>query len=207
MYNTSRNNFYDDPKNSTVFTPPGVSQFIFDIVADKIDKSRPVFDPCVGEGSLLHPFDEAGFHTIGLDIYDYGYKNTILHNFLTFDAKQMALPSLVIANPPFNIDQRTKAIIAAQYGGRPLLPEVWLQKTISLFGKDIPIILFAPYGLRLNQSLYSKRWQKFINGDYPRISSIIALPKDVYRDVLFHSEILIFNIPDLDAHYFYHQHL
>jgi hypothetical protein len=155
VYNTSRNNFYDDPKNSTVFTPPGVSQFIFDIVADKIDKSRPVFDPCVGEGSLLHPFDEAGFHTIGLDIYDYGYKNTILHNFLTFDAKQTALPSLVIANPPFNIDQRTKAIIAAQYGGRPLLPEVWLQKTISLFGKDIPIILFAPYGLRLKQSLYS----------------------------------------------------
>ncbi|MGB2304186.1 MAG: N-6 DNA methylase [Candidatus Puniceispirillales bacterium] len=93
MYNVSRNNFYDDPKNSTVFTPPGVSQFIFDIVADKIDKSRPVFDPCVGEGSLLHPFDDAGFHTIGLDIYDHGYKNTILHNFLTFDAKQMAVPS------------------------------------------------------------------------------------------------------------------
>ncbi|MGB2096700.1 MAG: SAM-dependent methyltransferase [Candidatus Puniceispirillales bacterium] len=207
MYNVSRNNFYDDPKNSTVFTPPGVSQFIFDIVADKIDKSRPVFDPCVGEGSLLHPFDDAGFHTIGLDIYDHGYKNTILHNFLTFDAKQMAVPSLVIANPPFNIDLRTKAIISEQYGGRPLLPEVWLQKTISLLGKDIPIILFAPYGLRLNQFLCSKRWQKFINGDYPRISSIIALPKDVYRDVLFHSEILIFNIPDLDAHYFYHQKL
>lgn len=207
MYNVSRNNFYDDPKNSTVFTPPGVNQFIFDIVADKIDKSRPVFDPCVGEGSLLHPFDDAGFHTIGLDIYDHGYKNTILHNFLTFDAKQMVVPSLVIANPPFNIDLRTKAIISEQYGGRPLLPEVWLQKTISLFGKDIPIILFAPYGLRLNQSLCSKRWLKFINGDYPRISSIIALPKDVYRDVLFHSEILIFNIPDLDAHYFYHQKL
>ena len=195
------------PKIQRCLRLRGVSQFIFDIVADKIDKSRPVFDPCVGEGSLLHPFDDAGFHTIGLDIYDHGYKNTILHNFLTFDAKQMAVPSLVIANPPFNIDLRTKAIISEQYGGRPLLPEVWLQKTISLFGKDIPIILFAPYGLRLNQSLCSKRWQKFINGDYPRISSIIALPKDVYRDVLFHSEILIFNIPDLDAHYFYHHKL
>jgi hypothetical protein len=203
MYNVSRNNFYDDPKNSTVFTPSGVSQFIFDIVAKKIDKTRPVFDPCVGKGSLLHPFDDAGFQTVGLDIVDHGYKNTILDNFITFDAKQLINPSLVIANPPFNIDLRTKAIISEHYGGRPLLPEVWLQKIIALFGKDIPIVLFAPYGMRLNQSLSSKRWQKFTNGEYPKISSIIALPKDIYSDVLFHGEILIFNIPDLDPHYFY----
>lgn len=38
MYNVSRNNFYDDPKNSTVFTPSGVSQFIFDIIAEKLTK-------------------------------------------------------------------------------------------------------------------------------------------------------------------------
>jgi type I restriction-modification system DNA methylase subunit len=112
MYNVSRNNFYDDPKNSTVFTPSGVSQFIFDIIAEKIDKTRPVFDPCVGKGSLLHPFDDAGFQTVGLDIVDHGYKNTILDNFITFDAKQLINPSLVIANPPFNIDLRTKAIIS-----------------------------------------------------------------------------------------------
>jgi hypothetical protein len=203
MYNVSRNNFYDDPKNSTVFTPSGVSQFIFDIIAEKIDKTRPVFDPCVGEGSLLHPFEDAGFQTVGLDIVDHGYKNTILDNFITFDAKQVSNPSLVIVNPPFNIDLHTKAIISEYYGGRPLLPEVWLQKIIALYGKDIPIVLFAPYGMRLNQSLSSKRWQKFTNGEYPKISSIIALPKDIYSDVLFHSEILIFYIPDLDPHYFY----
>ena len=203
MYNTSRNNFYDNQKNSTVFTPSGVSQFIFDIIAEKIDKTRPIFDPCVGRGSLLHPFDDAGFQTIGLDIVDHGYKNTILHNFVTFDAKQLITPSLIIVNPPFNIDLHTKAIITELHGRRPLLPEVWLQKIIALFGKDIPIVLFAPYGMRLNQSLSSKRWQKFTNGEYPKISSIIALPKDIYSNVLFHSEILIFNIPGLDPHYFY----
>lgn len=203
MYNISRNNFYENQKSSTVFTPAGVSQFIFDVVSNKIDKTRPVFDPCVGEGSLLLPFDRAGFKTIGLDIVDHGYQNTIIHNFVTFDAEGLEPPGLVIVNPPFNIDLATKTIISEHYGRRPLLPEVWLQKIISLFGKDVPIILFAPYGMRLNQSLASKRWQKFTNGEYPKISSIIALPKDIYRDVLFHSEILIFNIPDLEPHYFY----
>jgi hypothetical protein len=81
------------------------------------------------------------------------------------------------------------AIISEYYGDRPLLPEVWLQKIIALYGKDIPIVLFAPYGMRLNQSLNSKRWQKFTNGEYPKISSIITLPKDIYSDVLFHRDI------------------
>lgn len=203
MYNVSRNNFYENQKSSTVFTPQGVSRFIFDVVASKIDKTRPVFDPFVGQGSLLHPFDDAGFKTVGLDIVDHGYKNTIIHNFITYDAADLATPALVIANPPFNIDPTTKVIISEHYGRRPLLPEVWLQRIIALFGKDIPIILFTPYGMRLNQSLSSKRWQKFTNGDYPKISSIIALPKDIYSDVMFHSEILIFNIAGLAPHYFY----
>lgn len=72
MYNVSRNNFYSNSKNSTVFTPEGVSKFIFDIVSDKIDPSGTIIDPCVGQGSLLLPFDEAGFNTIGIDIIDQG---------------------------------------------------------------------------------------------------------------------------------------
>ena len=65
------------------------------------------------------------------------------------------------------------------------------------------MVLFAPYGLRLNQSVGSRRWRKFVDGSYPAISSIVALPKDVYDNVLFHSEVLIFNVDGLNGHYFY----
>lgn len=112
-------------------------------------------------------------------------------------------PSLVIMNPPFNIDKKTKIFISKHYGGRPLLPEVWLQKAIELFGKKVPMVLFTPYGLRLNQMVNSKRWTKFIEGEYPEIKTIISLPKDIFDGILFHSEILIFNVAKLKGHYFY----
>ena len=82
------------------------------------------------------------------------------------------------------VDPKTKAHLVENYGGRPLLPEVWLQKAIELFGTDIPIVLFTPYGLRLNQTQQSRRWSKFVDGTYPEICSIISLPKDVFDGIL-----------------------
>jgi hypothetical protein len=105
-------------------------------------------------------------------------------------------------NPPFNVDETTAFYIKKNYSGRPLLPEVWLKKTVELFGKNVPIAMFTPYGFRLNQSLNSKRWKCFSNGEYPEITSIVSLPKDVFQNVLFHSEILLFNLPQLKGHYF-----
>ena len=110
--------------------------------------------------------------------------------------------SLVIMNPPFNIDEKTKKYIKENYGGRPLLPEIWFSKALDLFGHNVPIVMFTPYGFRLNQSDTSKRWQKFITKEYPEITSIVSLPKDVFENILFHSEVLIFNLPQLKGHYF-----
>ncbi len=203
MYRVDRNNFYDEQKNATVLTPSGVSDFLFNLLHEKINKSGKVFDPCVGEGSLLLPFVDAGFNVVGVDIEHQGFKGTLTRNFLGVRQGTFEPPSLVIANPPFNIDGKTKELATKLAGARPLLPEVWLQKIIRLWGNKLPICLFAPYGLRLNQSVNSKRWLKFVNGDYPEISSIVALPKDIYEDVLFHSEILIFNVNGLKGHYFY----
>ena len=62
----------------------------------------------------------------------------------------------MIANPPFNVEAKTKMIMKAEYGARPLLPEVWLKKTVSLFGVDVPMVMFAPYGLRLNQNIFTE---------------------------------------------------
>ena len=139
---------------------------------------------------------------MGIDIEDQGYNHTIIENYLSIEKHTINNPSLVIMNPPFNIDKKTKEYIKINYGGRPLLPEVWLIKTIELFGKNIPIVMFTPYGFRLNQTFKSKRWKKFKGGTYPEIISIVSLPKDLFDDVQFHCEVLIFNIDGLKPHYF-----
>ena len=203
MYRVDRNNFYKQQKKATIYTPDSVSQFIYNIVCDKIDKTKPVLDPCVGSGSLLKPFKKNGFKVIGVDIEKQGFPRTRIKNYLAMKNGEIDAPSLVIMNPPFNIDSKTKKYVQAHYGGRPLLPEIWLQKAIELFGRNTPMVLFTPYGLRLNQMVNSTRWQKFIEGQYPEIKSIISLPKDIFDGILFHSEILLFNLNRLKGHYFY----
>ena len=176
---------------------------------DKIDKKGLIFDPCVGKGSLLLPWKRAGYQIAGIDLEVISDINNndcfILGNFFNlsensvkFLAKQFSNlpkeeknPTLILCNPPFN-------------GMKPkLAPEVWLDKIIELFGKEIPLVLFAPMGFRLNGKKQSKRWSKFIDNKYPPISSIISLPRDIFPEVEFHSEILIFNIKGLQSHYFY----
>jgi len=204
MYRVDRNNFYDRQKKSTIQTPAGVSRFLFALLRDKIDKTKPVLDPCVGEGSLLGPFKDGGFSVVGIDIEDQGFPKTRVRNYLQMRRCDMRKPpGLVIMNPPFNIDPKTKRHLLHPYGGRPLLPEVWLHKAVELFGNKVPIVLFTPYGLRLNQTVQSSRWRKFADGTYPEICSIISLPKDIFDGILFHSEILIFNVEGLAGHYFY----
>lgn len=202
MYRVDRNNFYEVQKNATVCTPPYVSDFLFSILHGHIKPGGLIVDPCVGEGSLLKPWQAAGWNTVGIDIEHQGFPKTIVKNYLEVKKGEIAKPALVIMNPPFNIDAKTKEYIKRHYGGRPLLPEVWFQKALELFGTKVPIAMFTPYGFRLNQTDESKRWRRFIDGEYPDITSIVSLPKDVFEGILFHSEVLIFNLPKLRGHYF-----
>ena len=204
MYRVDRNNFYEEQKKATIYTPQPVAEFLFKIVSKKI-KNGLIFDPCVGAGSLLKPFKKNGYKVLGVDIERQGFTPIKIKNFLEIKKNEIPTPSLVIVNPPFNIDKKTKEYIKKNYSGRPLLPEIWLMKIISLFGKNIPLVLFAPYGLRLNQTITSTRWKKFVNKAYPEITSIVSLPKDCFNGVLFHSEILFFNIAGLKSHYFYYE--
>lgn len=198
-----RNNFYSHEKTATVFTPSHVSEFLFELLHPHIQKKGTIVDPCVGQGSLLHPWKRNGFRVLGIDIEAQGFPKTLVKNYLALERDEVKQRvSLVIMNPPFNIDRKTKAYIQEHYGGRPLLPEVWLRKAVELFGPDVPIVMFTPYGFRLNQTIHSARWQKFMEREYPPITSIISLPKDVFPGVLFHSEVLIFNLPELQGHYF-----
>lgn len=206
MYRVDRNNFHKKVKNSMVYTPDFVSYFLFRLL-EKQNFTGLLLDPCVGAGSLLKPWQRAGYSVVGIDIVNQGFVPTIKRNFLDVEVGEVATPDIVLMNPPFNIDSTTKEYIQNKYGGRPLLPELWLQKTIELFGKDIPIALFTPYGFRLNQTISSSRWKKFMDDTYPPISSIVSLPKNIFEGILFHSEILLFNMPGMRGHYFYGEKL
>lgn len=204
MYRVDRNNFYKNEKKATIFTPDYVSEFLFDLIQEHINvKDGVIIDPCVGQGSLLKPWKRNGYNVLGIDIENQGFPKTIVKNYLEVkngDIKKK--PSLIIMNPPFNIDVKTRKYIKEHYGGRPLLPEVWLQKAIELWGTEVPIVMFTPYGFRLNQTEQSSRWKKFIDDEYPAITAIISLPKNVFENVLFHSEVLVFNLPMKQGHYF-----
>lgn len=203
MYRVDRNNFYDNQKKASIYTPEYVSEFLYELLRPHIDKRETIFDPCVGKGSLLRPWKRDGYKVKGVDISFQGFPNTIVKNYLEIRRGEIKDDvSLVIMNPPFNIDDTTRDYIRAHYGGRPLLPEVWFQKAIELFGMNMPIAMFTPYGFRLNQTEHSKRWRRFVENEYPEITSIVSLPKDVFDGVLFHAEVLIFNLPELKGHYF-----
>ena len=202
MYRIDRNNFYGNEKKATIFTPDKTSNYIFSLLSQYIDKKGLILDPCVGEGSLLLPFLRNGYRVLGIDIEAQGFAPTLEKNYLEVKVGEIETPAFIIMNPPFNIDDKTKEYIKEHYGSRPLLPEIWLQKAVQLFGKVVPTLMFTPYGFRLNLTQNSKRWKKFVNGEFPDISSIISLPKNHFDGILFHSEILIFNIPQLKPHYF-----
>jgi type I restriction-modification system DNA methylase subunit len=56
MYRIDRNNHHLNPKNSTIYTPKEVSQFIFNLLKDQLSpRHELIFDPCSGQGSLLAP--------------------------------------------------------------------------------------------------------------------------------------------------------
>ncbi len=158
-------------------------------------------------GSLLAPWKKFGFETTGVDINENSTAELKL-NFLDkglstvtelfepwYRSMRFEKHFLILCNPPFN-----------GYGNK-LGSEVWLDKIIELFGKEVPIVLFAPIGFRLNLTRNSNRWKKLSDSDYPTIDSIISLPKDIFEGVIFHSEILIFNIKGLKPHYFYDEAL
>lgn len=203
MYNIKFNNYHANPKNSTIYTPKEVSEFLFNLLKDKISQQGTIVDPCSGEGSLLKPWFENSYPIFGIDIIDkqgnlVNWETpNLVTDFLSL-TQEFRIAShklnLILCNPPFN-----------GYKGK-LACEVWLDKIIELFGKETPIILFTPMGFRLNSKSNGKRWKKFTNNYYPSISSIISLPRDIFPEVEFHTEILIFNIPGLQSHYFYKNH-
>ena len=203
-YNMQTNNFHENQKNSVVYTPDKLSEFLFEIVSPNIDKDGYVLDPCTGQGSLIKPFVKNGFKTLALDITDQGFEGTKITNYLESKPDfYPGKPSLVIMNPPFNLDdENKKALEHLNYRRRPLLPEVFLRYTLGLFGLEVPIVMFTSNGFRLGLTSRSTRFARACRGEFPDISTIVSLLTDTFENVCFTSEILMFNIKGMKPHYF-----
>lgn len=179
-------------RESTVMTPWVLSQWIHDIISPVL-KPQVILDPCIGSGRLVEPwFEEA--RIIGVDLenqpniaVDWFFQ----YAFDLFTTWPHAKPDLILCNPPFN-------------GGETQMmwPERFLRTMVSLFGREQPIVMICPHGFRLNLRTSSKRYL-WMREEGPKITSIVSLPLDVFPQVKFHSEMLIFNIPGLEPHYWY----
>lgn len=187
---TTRNPYWKDPKNSTIYTPDYVCRFLYSIIHPVIEP-KVILDPAIGRGALIECWRNTCL-IVGVDIdrksERYADEFTC-SRFEDIQAWSLSYPDMVICNPPFN-----------GADGRKLYPEVFLRQIIRLFGATVPIVLFAPMGFRLNQRKKSKRWQ-WVRDNGPEITSIVSLPLDVFDNVKFHSEILMFNIPTVKPHY------
>ena len=189
-YNISKNNYFKNKKDSTVYTPPSVSEYLHSRLNTHISP-KVIVDPSIGKGSLVAPWKKKGCKVIGIDIDKHSrkYCDKFIHGrFEDIGEWPCDMPDLVVCNPPFN-----------GATGRKLYSEVFLRQIVRLFGNRVPVVLFAPMGFRLNQTIKSVRWQWLKNTI--DIASIISLPSNCFEKVKFHTEILIFNVPNLKPHY------
>jgi len=195
----TRNDYHTNPKPSTIYTPVGVAQFLFDILDPAIRPSDLplsqafIFDPAIGTGRLTDPWYKAGYRILGCDVEIATESGDAIIRGRFEDCtwyEDWPTPDLVLCNPPFN-----------GAPGKQLYPEVFLKHIFELFGTSIPAALFVPMGFRLNQRCKSKRW-RWLRDCGAKITSIVSLPLDMFEEVEFHSEIVICNVRGLEPHYF-----
>jgi type I restriction-modification system DNA methylase subunit len=165
-------------KRNDTPTPIWLCDYLNEIITSKYDP-KCILDPCSGDSRLTNKFN--------CNIIEYEIKND--KDFLAETNKIDC--DFVIMNPPFNVGG----------SGRKLSVEVFMDKVLELVDNETPIVLITPMGFRLNQRKNSSRWKK-VAKDYPAITSILSLPIDTFEDTLFHTEVLFFNTPKLNPHYF-----
>lgn len=205
---TKRNPYYENVKDSTVFTSSGVAKYIFDKAVEPLylqtQKENEMFyvtDPAIGSGNLVKPLaqyhKEQKVFIFGYDIDDYEPKPCDVfykENFMAIIKIDQPV-NLFILNPPFNTDSRNRKWLKNNKMGKALLPEVFLDKIFEL-RPGTPVIMITPMGFLFNQRRKSTRWKKYSMDKVNRISSIMMLPLDAFPKVEFHCCIVCFNFPD-----------
>ena len=168
-----------NPRPNTIATPSGICRFLHDLISPHY-KVMTILDPSAGAGALTKPWK--GMKVVAYEIQ----KGT---DFLR--CPNQIKCDLVLCNPPFNNDN----------GETRFLPHVFLERIVEVVPPRTPIVLFAPMAMRLDQAKTWARW-RWLRDECPPITSIITLPHDAFGTVKVHSEILLFNMPKLNPHYF-----
>jgi len=190
---TDRNKYHQNRKNNCVETPPGICNFIYEIVKDCIKfTGSTVLDTSVGTGNLLQPFCNHPLKPTlaGFDITNHNiiYDHLFFHkNFLQEKLKNQI--SLVVQNPPFNNSIETQNYLKSIGQGNALLPELFTKKVFDLYGQETPMVLITPMGFRLNQRRHSDRFKSF-RDEYNRakITGVISLPLDIFSNPNYDKE-------------------
>jgi hypothetical protein len=160
-------------------TPPGVCRFLHDIIAPKY-KVTTILDPCAGRGALTRPWK--GCKVIA-------FEATKGRDF--FAGPDRIDCDLVLVNPPWSGGGKSaKSPIA-----------LFLERILEVVPPKTPIALIAHWSFRMDQDRGSARW-RWLRDECPPITGIVTLPHDIWSDAKVHSEILLFNLPKLRAHYF-----
>jgi hypothetical protein len=105
-----RNDYHNNRKNSTVFTPVGVARFLFDILwpamhCRGVCFDKVVLDPAIGTQRLTDPWWDAGCAVFGCDVVqrERGYKNKLSEfvrgKFESIVWNYLPRPDLVLCNP------------------------------------------------------------------------------------------------------------
>jgi len=199
---TKRNKYYKNRKSNDIETPPGVSQFLYDLISPHM-KKRVICDVGCGRGNLIRPWVK-DYKTILID-KDMSHATVTGNAFFEMDflaswnwpkgayqaISKQPIPDLILCNPPFN----------QKSGGRKLMPELFLKAIFDFWGERVPTVLFSPMGFRLNQRVKSERYKHFRDECEAEITTIISMPLDAFPNVEFHNEILIWNFFRLRTHY------
>lgn len=175
-------------KNHCIYTNDIIAKNVYKIIKESGIEHTHILEPSIGEGFLTKLFKDSFIYGIDIDNKGKDYCDMFYNEDFEYFNKQLKV-NLVLSNPPFN-----------GHKSRKLYPEVFLRKIVELYGKDIPIVMIVPHGVRLNVRYSSERW-KWLR-DNLEITSILSLPVDAFEGVLFHTEILFFNIKNIKPHYF-----
>ncbi len=161
-------------------TPPGLARLLFETISPAYEV-QTILDPCAGKRAMTKPW--RGRRVVSFEI-DEGKD--------FFQCPNRVECDLVLCNPPFSQDGE---------GSTGYQPERFLRRIVEVVPRHTPIVLITPMGMRLHQEKRSKRW-RWLRDDAPPITSIISLPRDVFPNVDYHVEILLFDMTRLKPHYF-----
>jgi len=213
-------------KGKVIFTPDYISQELFSVVKKPIEQEviafeekgiRPIiFDPCVGQGSLLLPFKKYfgdRVETLGIDVVDYegrqGCDSFLKKDWLSVSFKDVDFSRVIFSciHPPFADFQEMPDYENAQWKAKVnlhnrsngFLPEIFFQRLID-FQRVPKAVLIGSMGFRLNQRMVSRRRKKFMADLDNKITGIISYPLDAFPGTSYHVEGLIWNLLGVEPH-------